>query len=75
MIRFRAISGGGRPCKPRASGDDPFSLSTMDQLSAVNPARAGMIPARTQGRLVQRGKPRASGDDPAGISAVEVSGA
>ena len=30
----------------------------------VNPARAGMIPARGLFQILFRGKPRASGDDP-----------
>ena len=34
---------GGRPGKPRASGDDPEMLARADDGQYVNPARAGMI--------------------------------
>ena len=32
--------------KPRASGDDPRSASDIADEDEVNPARAGMIPAK-----------------------------
>ena len=50
--------------KPRASGDDPLPLWATPYESAVNPARAGMIPAAADREIVVRRKPRASGDDP-----------
>ena len=56
----------GRPgSKPRASGDDPGTVTVWDGAKEVNPARAGMI--RGLGKALGSGlsKPRASGDDPA----------
>ena len=50
--------------KPRASGDDPAAWGDTDYLRRVNPARAGMIPARARTAGSTGRKPRASGDDP-----------
>ena len=50
--------------KPRASGDDPLIVASLEQLAPVNPARAGMIPQRLLDRKPPCRKPRASGDDP-----------
>ena len=52
-------------CKPRASGDDPTLRGAQALLSAVNPARAGMIRTPGPAGRWSTSKPRASGDDPA----------
>ena len=60
-----------RPTAPRSTHPHPGALphgltAALDQLDdGVNPARAGMIPARPPCCWRRRGKPRASGDDPA----------
>ena len=53
-----------RKRKPRASGDDPDVAITGFHSAAVNPARAGMIPALSHIEHTYTSKPRASGDDP-----------
>ena len=50
--------------KPRASGDDPFSVLDFNFSSLVNPARAGMILVWYCEECNLGCKPRASGDDP-----------
>ena len=64
MIRPLAPRTGSALRKPRASGDDPTFVVTVQNAWAVNPARAGMIRQTRRSRRVRRRKPRASGDDP-----------
>ena len=64
MIRESNALGDLEFCKPRASGDDPFTPQTDSDNANVNPARAGMIPAGLPSPLTHLCKPRASGDDP-----------
>ena len=56
--------------KPRASGDDPWPIPLSGLVSAVNPARAGMIPDHCSENSTSSCKPRASGDDPPHIFAI-----
>ena len=56
--------------KPRASGDDPGQDHVAPPEAAVNPARAGMIPATVTGDGAVERNPRASGDDPAALARV-----
>ena len=50
--------------KPRASGDDPIVVTWLGVVTAVNPARAGMIRTLLDSVSSLICKPRASGDDP-----------
>ena len=64
MIRIDIINTALTHSKPRASGDDPTGRPANTEPPFVNPARAGMIPARPASSTDGRCKPRASGDDP-----------
>ena len=56
--------------KPRASGDDPGEWDAVGQRYEVNPARAGMIPNRSNRPRTCARKPRASGDDPCDATSI-----
>ena len=49
---------------PRESGDDPLVVDRTASISAVFPARAGMIPTVSNRLTKLSGIPRESGDDP-----------
>ena len=49
---------------PRASGDDPNSLDSINYRRYVFPAQAGMIPVNAAIKAKYPRIPRASGDDP-----------
>ena len=54
-------------CIPRASGDDPNSLDSINYRRYVFPAQAGMIRLLLLFFFFSFGIPRASGDDPTTI--------
>ena len=65
MILHFLCSSSKAICKPRASGDDPIVVTWLGVITAVNPARAGMILIASATLSPTGCKPRASGDDPA----------
>ena len=62
------VCGGPIDSFPRASGDEPRVLPSLDPYRAVFPARAGMSPPKPSYPPRCNGFPRASGDEPCGTT-------
>ena len=59
------------PCIPRESGDDPAQRGLWGGTPLVFPARAGMIPGRSEQSILLICIPRESGDDPGAKSTAD----